>query len=190
MTKYILHGGYSTKAVDRGRGFFEAMIEGFESPLVLECLFAREEADWQAAFDKDAEFARTNYPERDVHMKLARPETFLDQMKAADIVYFRGGRTSRLLEVLQQQHGFQELFGGKTIVGSSAGANMLSHFYWGLDDPGLRQGLGLVPAKALVHYRSDYNSPNVDWDQAEKELRAIAPELPLLTIPEGGFEIL
>ena len=41
----------------------------------------------------------------------------------------------------------------------------------------------------LVRYRSDYNAPNIDWDKIEKELNDTAPELPLVKLAEGQFEV-
>lgn len=50
--------------------------------------------------------------------------------------------------------------------------------------------LGLVPVKAIVHWKSDYNSPNVDWDKGYDELKAYGEDLPVLTLGEGEFKVI
>jgi len=41
-----------------------------------------------------------------------------------------------------------------------------------------------------VHYRSDYNSPNIDWDVAYKVLKNHQQELPVVTLAEGQFVVM
>ncbi len=91
--------------------------------------------------------------------------------------------------MFDQWPGWEKELEGKTVAGSSAGANMLSKYFYGLDDLGLWEGSGSVPVKVLVHYRSDYNAPNIDWDKAEAELKAYKEDLPLVTLHEGEFRV-
>ncbi len=81
-------------------------------------------------------------------------------------------------------------FAEELVAGSSVGAHAISKYYYGLDDLKIGEGLGLLPIKAIVHYRSDYNAPNIDWDKAEVELKNYKEELPILTLSEGQFEII
>ena len=49
--------------------------------------------------------------------------------------------------------------------------------------------MGLLPIKVLVHYRSNYNAPNINWDKAYAELKAYGEDLPILTLAEGEFVV-
>ncbi len=191
MTKFILVGGYPRKALDAGKAFAEELVKGFgESVKVLECLFARPRDDWEEAFAEDKEFFTTILPNNTLEFQIALPEKFREQVKWADAVYIRGGASeSILLELQNQSEGWVEELSGKTLAGSSAGAHAISKYYYGLDDLKIGEGLGLLPLKVIVHYRSDYNAPNIDWDKAEQELKNHKEDLEVIKLPEGGFEV-
>ena len=191
MTKYILVGGYPYKATDGGKAFAEALTEGKPQPVkLLECLFARPPENWQKAFAQNKEFFEHILPNKKLDIRLAEIKKFAEQVRWADSVYIRGGENERLLPILKQNKVWRNELDGKTLAGSSAGANALSKYFCGLDDPVLGEGLGIVPVKVLVHYRSDYNSPNIDWDKAEAELKAKDPSFRFLPLAEGQFEVI
>ena len=189
MTKYILHGGYSAVAHDRGTAFFGEMTSGFAEPKVLECLFARPEDEWEAAFAKDKGFVDQNFADKKIQLQLARFETFIDQIRWADIVYFRGGKTKLLLERLSEFDDLRGLLEGKTVAGSSAGAHMLTTYHYGLSSLKVEKGLALLPLKIIAHYKSDFNAPNIDWDKAYEKLKNYGEDLPVFTLAEGQFEV-
>lgn len=192
MTKYILVGGYPWKAPDGGRAFAEELVAGFSEPIkILECVFARPREEWGKACSQDKEFFEKHLPNKVIEIQLAQPETFLEQVKWANTIYIRGGASETLLLTLASQGaGWEKELEGKTLAGSSAGTHVISKYYYGLDDLKIGEGLGLLPIKAIVHYRSDYNAPNIDWEKAEVELRNYKEELPILKLPEGQFEII
>ncbi|MES2931620.1 MAG: hypothetical protein V4682_02890 [Patescibacteria group bacterium] len=99
-------------------------------------------------------------------------------------------RSPALLDALKECRGWEEELQGKTVAGTSAGVCFLSRYYYSLSNLEVREGLGLLPVKALVHYRSDYNAPNIDWDVAYQTLDEYGENLPILALPEGGFEII
>ena len=188
MTKYILHGGYPAKLHDRGSAFFAELIRDHSEPKVIECLFARPERDWEEAFAKDNIFVDQRFAEQKVDFRLARFETFLEQLRWADVVYFRGGETTLLVECMRKMEGWKDLLDGTTVAGSSAGAHMLAKYYYGLHSLKVGEGLGLVAAKVIAHYKSDFNAPNIDWDKAYEKLKVHREDLPILTLAEGQFE--
>jgi hypothetical protein len=51
-------------------------------------------------------------------------------------------------------------------------------------------GLGLLPVKVIVHYRSDYNAPRIDWDKSYEQLETRGGNLRILALQEGHFEII
>jgi len=191
MTKYILVGGYPDKASDEGKAFCEEIIKGFEEPIrILDCVFARPQDTWEKVLADDQEFFKDHLPNKKLEIQLAAPENFVEQVKWANVIYFRGGRTTPLTELLNKNKGWDEELERKTLAGTSAGANMMAKYYYGLDSLKLREGLGLLPIKVIVHWRSDYNAPNIDWDKVYSELKNYKEDLPIITLAEGQFEII
>lgn len=190
-TRYVLVGGYPQKAADGGRAFCQEVVDGFDQPIrVLVCLFARLPETWVAVFRETEAFFSNCLPDVQVEYQQADQKIFLEQVKWANVIYLRGGITSLLLKQLRQIKGWEKLLEGKTVVGSSAGADVLSVCSYNLDDLKLEEGLGLVPVKVLVHYRSNYNAPNIDWDHTLTELENFKENLPILTLAEGQFEVI
>lgn len=190
MTKFILIGGYPHKAADGGKAFCEELVKGASEPVkFLDCLFARPEETWEKGHAQDKELFGSNLPNKRVDMVPADPTEFIEQLHWADVIYIRGGSNDALREALNKQESWVEALEGKTLAGSSAGANMLSKYFWSPDSLKCGDGLGILPVKVIVHYGSEYNAPNVDWNKAEVELRAYKEDLPILKLPEGGFEV-
>lgn len=190
MTKFVLAGGYPNKTKDGGRAFAEEMVEGFDQPVrILDCLFARPEDTWQEVLEKDRFFFAQNLNQK-VLLELASKQQFIEQLRKTDVVYFRGGRTKDLLDALREAPGWEQELAGKTVAGTSAGVNFLARYYYSLDTLEICEGLGVLPIKALVHYQSDYNAPNINWERVYQELNEHGENLPLLAIPEGAFEVL
>lgn len=191
MTKFILLGGYPQKAEDGGKAFYEELVKGFDEPVkVLHCMFARPEDAWQKTFDEDQIILAQNLPNKKLTLKMASPSEFLEQVAWADVIYFRGGITKKLLGELQKQKGWENLIEDRTIAGTSAGANILAKYYCALDNPGVEEGLGLLPVKVIVHYRSDYNAPNIDWGKSYQLLEEAGEKLPIMALGEGQFEVI
>lgn len=190
-TKYILAGGYMHKAADGGKAFVEELVRGFEGPVkILECAFARERSEWQAAYEKDIALFTRNAPVREFAFQLADETTLLEQIRWADVVYLRGGsHEDRLIAVLTATPGWTEALEGKTLVGASAGADVMAVSSYNLDELALHDGLGVVPVKCIPHFGSDYNAPNIDWGAAVALLDAYGPPLPIAKVPEGGFQV-
>jgi len=193
MTKYILVGGYIGKSFNSGEAFYKETLAGFKSPVkVLDCLFARPKEVWEKTFAEDLGLFQRHVPDASVDFKLARVEAFPSQVAWADVVYFRGGVSGQLKESLQKDLSWLKNLSGKTIAGSSAGADVLSRYFYNLDTLKAQDGLGLLPIKFIPHYRSDYNAPNIDWDKAEAELKAYKEDLPFVPfvpLREGEFNV-
>ena len=189
MTKFILVGGYIQKAHDGGRAFAEELMGDAPSPRVLDCVFARPEEMWESTFEADKEFFDRMLPDKNIEFQLANPEHFVDQVRWATSIFFRGGTTEDLLKRLSMHPDWSNYLEGKTVAGTSAGADALAKYFYSLDTLELGEGLGLVFVKTIPHYRSDYNAPNIDWDKAEAELKAYKEDLPLVCLKEGEFRV-
>jgi peptidase E len=191
MTKFILVGGYPHKAPDGGKAFSEELVKGFNQPVrVLDCLFARPRDNWEKAFNQDKDFYTKHLPNIKFIITLADPDKFIEQIENSDAIYIRGGDTRLLMSVLQKTGDWVSKLKGKTLAGSSAGADLIAKYFYDLDYLEFGKGLGLLPVKTLVHYGSDYNAPNINWESVYKNLKAYKEDLEILKLPEGGFEVI
>ncbi len=191
MTKFVLVGGYPHKAADGGRAFAEAVVQGFDEPVkFLDCLFARPHDTWAKGHAQDKELFGNAVPEKQLDMRPADPFSFMEQLTWADVLYIRGGSNEVLREALSAYRDWETVLEGKTVAGSSAGANILSTNYWSPDSLACGEGLGILPIKVIVHYGSDYNAPHVDWEKGYAQLQNYKEDLPILKLPEGGFEVI
>lgn len=192
-SKYILIGGYVRNAPDGGKAFCEELIKGFSEPVkILVCLFAEEDvAVWPEKFQRDHELFDQMLHDKKLDLQLAQRETFVEQIKWADAIYLRGGSAEVLLtNILTEIPNISQLLDGKTVAGTSAGADAIAKYYYDLDHLKLSQGLGLLPIKVIVHYKSNYNAPNIDWDKAYQELQEYKEPLELLALAEGEFRVI
>ncbi|PCI21265.1 hypothetical protein COB64_00075 [Candidatus Wolfebacteria bacterium] len=191
MTKYIIVGGYASKTEDGGKGYCEELIEGFEEPIkILDTMFARPKENWDETLEKDKNFFEQCLPGKKLEIQPADPKRFIEQVKWANVISLRGGEDEPLLEQLKSNKGWEELLDGKTLAGSSAGAHAISKYYYQLDGSNkFSEGLGLLPVKVIVHYRSDYNASNIDWDDADREAKNYKEDIETVPLREGEFKV-
>ena len=197
VTRYILSGGFITKASDRGRAFYRAIIgDQIRNAKVLICCFALPRENWVAAFDDEKGRFQLFNGALTMHFQNADPSRFADQVAWADVIVFRGGSTKSLMDGLSDILGWQKNLSGKTVVGSSAGAHMLSSSYLVTDaGPQLATGLGLLPVVIATHYQStfihdgDIDKSRVFWDKVDSLLKSKAGGKDVLALKEGDFQI-
>lgn len=188
MTKFILFGGSIYKASDGGQSFCDEFVKGFDAPVkILDCIFARPEGDWREQFKKDKAFFE-EFLKGKFETNLATTKDFVEQMRWADAIYFKGGSTTLLMETLEQCPGWEKEIDGKTVAGGSAGANFFA-VYGHSRSQGIVEGFGILPIKVLPHYLSDY-TPELDWNKIEQIMRERHPELPLYCLREGEYRVI
>jgi len=197
--KIIFSGGFPTKAADGGIGFCKEILEGaFDTPKILECIFGMSDGSRENSMKKDEELFRKFFPGRAIEFKLARPENFIPQINNADVIYFRGGETSKLHSELSKIPGWQEAVKGKIIVGASAGAYVLSDYYiqFNEDAPTLEKGFGLVPVKIVAHYLSTFRhqgnlkAAEKYWKQVDEIMQNARQDLDSVKLKEGEFKVI
>ncbi len=188
-TRYILAGGNdrSTKT------YWENLAKVIEhdKPLrVLSCMFAREPERWKDLHQEFNKFFKLAFGEK-MTSELADPKYFREQISIADVVYLHGGDTKRLKELLAPFKNLQKMFEGKTVIGSSAGAQFLSRQYWSCGTRKTGTGSGLTPINTIVHYGSDFGSDEprgpIDWEKAEQALQSVVGNEKVTRLPEGQF---
>lgn len=157
MTKYILHGGYTRDKNELNNSFFEEITKGLEGEIkILLVYFASEKTEYEQKRKKEEENFLSNSENKNLVFEIANENDLIDQIKKSDIIYIRGGITFKLLDVLKKYPTFSDVIKDKVIVGSSAGAYVLSKYFYHRQEPvGVFKGLGILPISIHCHYKGD-----------------------------------
>lgn len=132
----------------------------------------------------------------DMTLEVANEAEFLEQIKKADVIFFHGGLTSRLVENMKAFPAIERHFDNKVVIGSSAGAGWLSRLCWSMNAREIVEGSGIVGVAAIAHYGSVGNEQvhytAEDWERVVDtvEPRAKQADIKLVRIPEGEFIVL
>jgi peptidase E len=156
MTKFILHGGVMSPRSESNKAFYAEMSAGIDMPKVLLVYFARQITEYDYLLNRDQDnFAWAN-PGKDFEFTIAEPEKLHEQVAKSDVVLIAGGDTDKLFKAIRDTDiDLQEECKGKVIAGSSAGAYLISRWYYTNSGKEIRKGLGLVNVAAWAHYRAD-----------------------------------
>lgn len=187
MTKYILHGGATGNKTDDNKNFFFKATDGLSDPVNVLCIYyAKEEKEkWADLFVEDKINFSSASPQKVLNFVMADDKTsaFTEQLKSADVIYLRGGNTHVLQDYLEKVDDLENLWRDKVVAGSSAGALVLSKYYYENDDDTFNKGLGILPIKTFCHYTEEKS------DKLEK-LKKYGEELKIYAISEGKFFII
>jgi peptidase E len=186
MTKYILHGGAWQPTVDYKKFFSEIISDLSEGANILCVYFAKEKDMWNENFAEDKMKFSSVSQQKVFKFEMANDKTsaFIEQIKRADLIYIRGGDTHVLQKYLEKIDDLKNLLKDKVVAGSSAGALVLSEYYYENDDNTFNKGLGVLPIKTFCHYTEE-NSDKLD--QLKKFGKNIEQ---IYTIPEEKFFII
>ena len=187
-TRIILHGGNSNNKSDKNDQFFRAIINGIdkETIQVLCVYFARPEGRWEESYAEDQSIFRALGIEKglDIETKLATydMDELLQDITDSDVLFINGGFKGHLKDVLLAigVDNFRHMIQGKTLVGISAGAHMLSRYYYSQSIDDIREGIGLLDIKLLTHF-------TVQKPEQKEKLEAYKEDLPILTIAEEEY---
>ncbi len=109
--------------------------------------------------------------------------TFIEQIKNANTIYLRGGDTDVLKNILGKVKNLNQLFQNKIISGSSAGAYVLSTYYYTNSKNKIEHGLGVLPIKTFCHYTEE-KSDTLNM------LKTYNEDLEIYAIPEEKFFVI
>lgn len=178
-TRFILQGGFPKDGKQENDSFFKEILSTTpETVKVLLVLFGKEEDRIEKNTKEDIEQFTKNSDGKELHFDVANEQKFIDQIQNSDVIYFHGGHTGKLLEVLKKFPSLNEIIQGKIIGADSAGANCLCAVFYSLR-MGVGEGLGIVPIKVLCHYA----------EENKEKLDHIMPELETVFLPELHFKI-
>lgn len=189
QTRIMLHGGNSDRNTLKNDRFYQEIMNGIESESVkILCVyFARPHRRWEESYyDDQYTFRRLEIESgREIETKLANDnlETFANDIAWSDVIFLSGGMKGNLKDTLLAMglDRFRELIAGKTLVGVSAGANILAKYYYSSVIDGIREGTGLLNIKLCTHYAGEIE--RVDM------LESYGTSLPIVTVAEEEFVI-
>ena len=183
-TKFILHGGSSSKKSEDNEKFFHEIINSVDSAEVrILCIYFARPADrWEDSFDEDQTIFRCLGTSKELDIKMATldRDVLIEQIKSSDVIFINGGRKGCLKEVLLDLGNFAELVQGKIVVGISAGAGILCKYYYSSVINGVREGVGILPAKVFTHWDEELTQELQDLDSYKEKL-------PIYKIPEENY---
>lgn len=195
MTKtiFILAGGNDRKSIDYGHSLSEEIAKHVSNPRILSCFFSWPEETWeQKAKDWNGWFL--NHFTQPFTYDYARIDTFLDQIDSADVIYFHGGDTTLLLETLPGTEELKKHLDSKVVIGSSAGANMLSTYFWSSKRAIFGEGLDILDINVMVHYgtldHEGFKRTPEDWQREEAEFQERIGDQKITHLPEGEFVVI
>lgn len=189
MKRLVLMGGRPWLGSDHGKSFANTLFRYFPEEVKLAfCIFAQPETDWRETKEVNQKMFSKYKGKRKLSYKTMTSKNFDEVSKWADIIYIPGGDPFILKQKIDAIGDVGELWDGKVIAGSSAGADLFCIGFVYLQEKTFGQGLGWVKATCIPHWRGDFNDYNdKDWDWAEKESLKKFPEFPVLCIPETEF---
>ncbi|HEU5004727.1 MAG TPA: Type 1 glutamine amidotransferase-like domain-containing protein [Candidatus Saccharimonadales bacterium] len=186
-TRIILHGGNSDRSTEKNAKFFKEIVDGVgtNTVKVLCVYFARPEHRWDDSYEEDKYIFQRIDTDKDVETELATYDSFVDQIAAADIVFINGGHRGHLKETLLSigVERFRQMVEGKTLVGISAGANILSKYYYSSVAQDIREGTNFLNIKLFTHFSEDE-------PEQLNDLKSYAEDLPVVTIPEEEYLVI
>ena len=190
LNKFILLGGAQQKA-DLTMLSREIFNDVASSVNILICLFARNPTlwSWDDVFNENKVFFTSLSPECNMDFVLANEKDFISQIGTADIIYFSGGDSIPLFSSLARiGNEWISMMKNKVVIGTSAGADLLSKHNYDFQQGALSDGMGIVPVKTIVHYgeKEGYYA-DADWDAIVSLLKGYGEDLPLHPLREGEF---
>lgn len=179
-TKYILHGGHAHTDNLDNLDFHEEILKDTSGTVKkLLVYFAVDDDKIELNKTKDMEWFERVKGDEQLAFEIADPTKFPQQVVAADIVYLAGGTTLKSLATLKTFANLKELLEGKIVAGESAGAYVLSTYFFSKTAGGVFRGLGLVPVKTVCHYIGEN----------KEKLSDVGKDLELLLLPDYKFKV-
>jgi peptidase E len=167
MTKYILHGGYTSTENDLNAGFYREISKHVpENGNILLVYFSRDDENYDEVFKQDSEKIVAQAEGKKLNLKMASKENFENELDWTDSIYMRGGDTQKLIDTLKKYPEFGNKIRNKIVSGSSAGAYAVSTYYYSNSNGQIQKGLGIVPLRVICHYKSEIHE-NVGGDPVE-----------------------
>lgn len=190
---FILAGGNDRKSPDYGHRLSQEIAKHVDNPKILSCFFSWPQETWeQKAQDWKGWFS--DHFIQPFTYDYAKYDTLLAQIDAADVIYFHGGDTKLLFANLPETEELKKHLQGKVIIGSSAGANMLSRHFWSSTRAAFGEGKGILDINVMVHHgaldHEGHKRTMEDWEREEAEFQKRIGDEEITYLPEGQFVVI
>ncbi|MBU1203188.1 Type 1 glutamine amidotransferase-like domain-containing protein [Patescibacteria group bacterium] len=196
MTKYIINSGGLRNNPDKHKKYLAEIVKDLgNKPKILLCFWAQKREDWEISFAEKSESLAQLMPKGiKATFEMATPDQFEKQVANNQAIIIHGGDDT-LVKYWLSKFDLKNLFVGKVVAGSSAGADVLVKHFWTCDWRQCMDGLGILPIRFIPHYKSDYGIDDprgpVDWDKAYQELESYGDKnLPIHALQEGEFIVI
>jgi len=156
MTKFILHGGGTSKKVKENNLFWKELFRDAPGHVTyLGVYFARNKDAWQKTFERYNNCIRQLNLTKKINFVLANDDTstLIEQIENSDVIFFSGGES--YIDPFFEGIDLKDLLDEKTITGSSMGTYFLSTYYYRNSTNEIREGSGLLPIKVTCHYNDE-----------------------------------
>lgn len=180
-TKFILHGGFDPNKKEQENFLFfgEILNTPKEDLKILLVYFAKDESKIESSAKNDIEQFEKCKLNKKLAYEIATEANFITELHSADIIYFRGGSTAKILDTLKKYNDLKMVLEGKIVAADSAGANSLSKIFFS-KSLGVCEGLGIVDIKLICH---------TDESNQDK-LDSVTPDLKLVRLKEYQVEVI
>lgn len=158
MIKFLFCGG---KISESPRSEVNKLISQMvENSNFLYIPFALTSDYWQIAYNSDKRFWYRIAGEKMNYFQLGVKgiNEFRKQVIDSDVIYFKGGDERLLMSFLVSFKDLKTMFEGKLIIGSSAGVNVFSKYFYSNDRKLIEEGLGLLNIKTICHFDESKNT--------------------------------
>ncbi|MGD9276043.1 MAG: Type 1 glutamine amidotransferase-like domain-containing protein [Candidatus Pacearchaeota archaeon] len=185
-TTYILHGGNTGVPCARNFELYKELARQTpDKGKILFMFFAIDKEKWEPSLEHNKNSFQKTKTTKKFNLEIANPKTekLIEQINSTDTIYICGGNDDWLKKPLEKINNLEKLLKGKTIMGCSAGANILSKYFYRNSKQRVENGLGIIPIKVFCHY-------NKNKKEKLKELKSYGKNFPIYTIPEEDFIIL
>lgn len=169
-----MHGGGAQHTNSQNDLFFRDILKRskLDSVKVLLVHFAGKPEKAESNKQIDSGQFNKNKGDKNITLRVATKENFIEQMAWADVIYFGGGTTVKLLDELKDSPDLKTYFTGKVIAGESAGANVLSTLCYSKSGGGLFKCLGVLPVFMCPHYEKGVEK-EIDLTQISDSLEKV-----------------
>ncbi len=181
-TKFILYGGFNPAETKPNNSAFskEILKDAPENAKVLVVPFAKEIDRILPTLERVSLELNENKSQENIIIESATEDSFIKQLEWADVIYFQGGSTAKLLETLKQFPNLDQFLVNKTVAGDSAGGNVLCAYFYTPRTDSVSEGLGVLPVKMIPHFKQEYKDRFND----------VAGELEAVLLPEYSYRVI
>ncbi len=182
-TKFILHGGSKINFKKDSDSFFKEVLK--DTPINVKILlvyFAKEQEKISASKKEYVSEFEKNRGNKTLSFEVADEKLFIDQIKTSDVVYFLGGKTSKILNTAKKFKNLKKSFENKTVVAESAGVDAISAFFYDQIEDSVLEGTGLIQFKTICHYSAKLKD-KIDY------FDGLNSDLGLLLLPEYKYQV-